>query len=160
MTEGLTTPPSRLAVTHLPLHRGGFGAVQPGKISLKNPVIVRWTVAADGSRSANRTIAKQLYEVLLRCPIKSSGLCFSSILSTAATRSGRYIRHRRRSHRSPFRCTPSCGRQENGLPRRCAPRNDILSCSPVQKSLIFLAFPPNPIRTEDTIILRTPVFGR
>ena len=39
--------------------------------------------------------------VLLRCPIKSSGLRFSSILSTAATRSGRFICHRQRSPRSP-----------------------------------------------------------
>ena len=38
---------------------------------------------------------------LLRCPIKSSGLRFSSILSTAATRSAPLLRHRRRSHRSP-----------------------------------------------------------
>ena len=38
---------------------------------------------------------------LLRCPIKSSGLRWSSILSTAATRSAPFIRHRRRSHRSP-----------------------------------------------------------
>ena len=39
-------------------------------------------------------------QLLLRCPIKSSGLRWSSILSTAATRSGRFSRHRRRSHRS------------------------------------------------------------
>ena len=31
----------------------------------------------------------------------------------AATRSGRCICHRQRSHRSPFRCTPSCGRQQS-----------------------------------------------
>ena len=48
---------------------------------------------------------------------------------------------------SPFRCTPPIGRQENGLPRRCAPRNDILSCSFAQKYLILLDFPSNPIRT-------------
>ena len=42
---------------------------------------------------------------LLRCPIKSSGLRFSSILSTAATRSGRCICPRQRSLRSPFRRT-------------------------------------------------------
>ena len=28
LTEGLTAPPSRLAATHLPLHRGGIGAAQ------------------------------------------------------------------------------------------------------------------------------------
>ena len=39
--------------------------------------------------------------VLLRCPKKSSGVRFSSIFSTAATRSGRSSRHRRRSLRSP-----------------------------------------------------------
>ena len=39
---------------------------------------------------------------LLRCPIKSSGLRFPSILSTAATHSGRCIRHWRRSPRSPY----------------------------------------------------------
>ena len=33
-------------------------------------------------------------------PDKISGSCFPSILSTAATRSGRFSRHRRRSHRS------------------------------------------------------------
>ena len=38
---------------------------------------------------------------LLRYPIKSSGLRFSSILSTAATHSPPFIRHRRRSGRSP-----------------------------------------------------------
>ena len=38
---------------------------------------------------------------LLRCPKKSSGLRFSSIFSTAATRSARFICHRQRSHRSP-----------------------------------------------------------
>ena len=27
LTEGLTTPPSRRSAAHLPLHRGGFGAV-------------------------------------------------------------------------------------------------------------------------------------
>ena len=40
---------------------------------------------------------------LLRCPKKSSGLRNSSIFSTAATRSGRLTRRRRRSHRSPSR---------------------------------------------------------
>ena len=40
---------------------------------------------------------------LLRCPKKSSGLRTSSIFSTAATRSGRLTRRRRRSHRSPSR---------------------------------------------------------
>ena len=45
--------------------------------------------------------------LLLRCPIKSSGLRLSSILSTAATRSGRFIRHRLRSHRSPLHSNPS-----------------------------------------------------
>ena len=39
--------------------------------------------------------------VLLRCPTKSSGLRLSSILSTAATRSGRCICPRQRSPRSP-----------------------------------------------------------
>ena len=39
---------------------------------------------------------------LLRCPIKSSGLRFPSILSTAATHSGRCIRHWRCSPRSPY----------------------------------------------------------
>ena len=39
--------------------------------------------------------------VLLRCPIKSSGLRFFSILSTAATHSGRFICHRQRSPHSP-----------------------------------------------------------
>ena len=39
--------------------------------------------------------------VLLRYPIKFSGVRFSSILSTAATRSGRSFRRWRRSHRSP-----------------------------------------------------------
>ena len=38
---------------------------------------------------------------LLRCPIKSSGLHFSSILSTAATRSPPSPCHRQRSARSP-----------------------------------------------------------
>ena len=38
---------------------------------------------------------------LLRCPIKSSGLRFPSILSTAATRSPRCICHRQRSVHSP-----------------------------------------------------------
>ena len=38
---------------------------------------------------------------LLRYPIKSSGLRFSLILSTAATRSAPFICHRQRSHRSP-----------------------------------------------------------
>ena len=42
------------------------------------------------------------WQSLLRCPIKSSGLRFSSILSTAATRSGRSSRHRRRSPHSPY----------------------------------------------------------
>ena len=37
-------------------------------------------------------ISRRLPLALLRCPIKSSGLRFSSILSTAATRSGRCIR--------------------------------------------------------------------
>ena len=48
---------------------------------------------------------------------------------------------------SPFRRTPPSGRQRNGLPRRCAPRNDILSCSSGQKTLIFLTISPGPIRT-------------
>jgi len=39
---------------------------------------------------------------LLRCPIKSSGLRFSSILSTAATRSSPFLCHRQRSGRSPI----------------------------------------------------------
>ena len=30
LAEGLTTPPSRLTLVHLPLHRGGFGAVYLG----------------------------------------------------------------------------------------------------------------------------------
>ena len=47
------------------------------------------------------TLPRAIHDLLLRCPIKSSGLRLSSILSTAATRSGRFIRHRRRSHRSP-----------------------------------------------------------
>ena len=38
---------------------------------------------------------------LLRYPIKSSGFRLSSILSTAATRSGRFFRHWRRFLRSP-----------------------------------------------------------
>ena len=73
---------------------------------------------------------------------------------TAATRSSRFFRHRRRSIRSPHpaadmhrtsnkilvianRCAHRCGNpypvpcaapsphRENGFPRRCAPRNDI-----------------------------------
>jgi len=40
--------------------------------------------------------------LLLRCPIKSSGLRFSSILSTAATRSPPFLCHRQRSGRSPI----------------------------------------------------------
>ena len=43
-----------------------------------------------------------LPKVLLRCPIKSSGLRIPSILSTSATRSGRCICHRQRSLRSPL----------------------------------------------------------
>ncbi|MBQ3491616.1 MAG: hypothetical protein IJA74_03590, partial [Oscillospiraceae bacterium] len=49
----------------------------------------------------------KLQRDLLRCPIKSSGLRISSILSTAATRSPPSSRHRRQSARSPFRRTRS-----------------------------------------------------
>ena len=42
LTEGLTTPPSRRSAAHLPLHRGGFGAVQLGKLSLTNRGPVRF----------------------------------------------------------------------------------------------------------------------
>ena len=70
--------------------------------------------------------------VLLRCPIKSSGLRFSSILSTAATRSGRFICHWQRSPRSPdsicifalwgqkLRCCRRRGRRQASVPRTLA----------------------------------------
>ena len=41
----MTTPPSRRSAAHLPLHRGGFGAVQQRKHSLTKHEPVRWTVA-------------------------------------------------------------------------------------------------------------------
>lgn len=34
---------------------------------------------------------------------------------------------------SPFQCTPPYGRRGNGLPPRCAPRNNMRFCSSVQK---------------------------
>ena len=40
--------------------------------------------------------------VLLRCPASSSPMVRLPHLPTAATRSGRFFRHRRRSHRSPL----------------------------------------------------------
>ena len=45
LTEGLTTPPSRRSAAHLPLHRGGFGAVQQRKHSLTKHEPLRWSVA-------------------------------------------------------------------------------------------------------------------
>ncbi len=56
-----------------------------------------------GYRNPCPILGQGCKRVLLRCPVKSSGLRFSSILPTAATRSGRFIRHRRRFPRSPFR---------------------------------------------------------
>ena len=38
---------------------------------------------------------------------------------------------------SPFRYIPPLRWKENRLPRRCAPRNDVLFCSAVQKFYIF-----------------------
>ena len=57
--------------------------------------------------------------VLLRCPKKSSGLRFSSIFSTAATRSGRSSRPQRRSHRSPPGYELPSGRKSIAI--RCFP---------------------------------------
>ena len=51
------------------------------------------------------SLRRKCKRVLLRCPKKSSGLRQSLIFSTAATHSGRFFRHRRRSPRSPFRRT-------------------------------------------------------
>ena len=86
--------------------------------------------------------------VLLRCPISSLAAKRLRQLSTAATRSTSCIRHRRRSCRSPFRCTPSYGRlQSLSQPARLtAPFTQGSLCS-AQKSLILLAFLPSPIRT-------------
>ena len=49
-------------------------------------------------------------ESLLRCPAASLPTVRLRHLPTAATRSGRCIRHRRRSHRSPLPFLDSHGR--------------------------------------------------
>ena len=55
---------------------------------------------------------------LLRCPKKSAGFRYSLIFSTAATRSPRCIRHRRRSDRSPVSLRSSVSNPE---PRGASP---------------------------------------
>ena len=65
---------------------------------------VRWTVAharLDGHDTLICSLREQMSRFLLRCPKKSSGLRYSLIFSTAATRSARFFCHRQRSHRSP-----------------------------------------------------------
>jgi len=67
----------------------------------------------DGAEPLSAPAGSRCKRVLLRCPTSGFGDKAPCHLPTAATRSARSSRHRRRSHRSPFRCTPSCGRQQS-----------------------------------------------
>ena len=69
----------------------------------KSPYAIFVSIIAYGDGPDDRIRSKRHLRLrrLLRCPIKSSGLRFPLILSTAATRSPRCICRRQRSARSP-----------------------------------------------------------
>ena len=79
-----------------------------------------WTHHPIGGNACQSKAQNGLFRstILLRCPTKSSGLRFSSILSTAATRSPPVLCHRQWSGRSPIGGNACQSTAQNGLFRR------------------------------------------
>ena len=77
------------------------GKILTGLSGAYNVAIIK--TIPDASKLTKRFLYHYLKRVLLRCPTSAIGDEAPWHLSTAATRSARFFRHRRRSHRSPAR---------------------------------------------------------